>query len=47
MIESGKPLEEIIVSASQLTSKYNKIYYDHTSIKPEDFITLIYQSITK
>jgi cyclase len=45
MIKSGKSLEEIITS--QLTSKYDEIYYDHTSIKPEDLITFIYQSLTK
>ena len=44
MIEYGKSLEEII--ASQPTSKYYEIYYDHTSRKPENFITFIYQSLT-
>ena len=45
MIEDGKSLEEII--ASQPTSKYDEIYYDHSTIKPEDFVTLIYQSLTR
>ena len=45
MIEDGKSLEEII--ASQPTSKYYEIYYDHTRFQPEDFITFIYQSIIK
>ncbi|MDF2738123.1 MAG: Beta-lactamase domain protein [Nitrososphaeraceae archaeon] len=45
MIEDGKSLEEII--ASQPTSKYDEIYYDHTRFQPEDFVTFIYQSLTK
>jgi cyclase len=45
MIEDGKSLEEII--ALQPTSKYDEIYYDHTRFQPEDFITFIYQSLTK
>jgi glyoxylase-like metal-dependent hydrolase (beta-lactamase superfamily II) len=45
MIEDGKPLGEII--ASQPTSNYDETYYDHTTIKPEDFVTLIYQSLTR
>ena len=45
MIEDGKSLEEII--ASQPTSKYDQIYYDHTSRQPEDFVKFIYQSLTK
>jgi len=45
MVKDGKSLEEII--ASQPTSKYNKIYYDHTSRQPEDFVTFIYQSLTE
>jgi hypothetical protein len=24
-----------------------KIYYDYTNIKPEDFVTHVYQSLTK
>jgi glyoxylase-like metal-dependent hydrolase (beta-lactamase superfamily II) len=44
-IEDGKSLEEII--ASQPTSKYDEIYYDHTSRQPEDFVTFIYQSLIK
>jgi cyclase len=45
MIKDGKSLEEII--ASQPTSKYDQIYYDHTSRQPEDLVTFIYQSLTK
>ena len=45
MIEDGKSLEEII--ASQPTSKYDKIYYDHTRFQPKDLITFIYLSLTK
>jgi glyoxylase-like metal-dependent hydrolase (beta-lactamase superfamily II) len=45
MIEDGKPLGEII--ASQPTSNYDEIYYDDTILKPEDFVTLIYQSLTR
>jgi glyoxylase-like metal-dependent hydrolase (beta-lactamase superfamily II) len=45
MIEDGKSLEEII--ASQPTSNYDEIYYDHTNRQPEDFVTFIYQSLTK
>jgi len=45
MMEDGKSLEEII--ASQPTSKYDQIYYANTSRQPEDFVTFIYQSITK
>ncbi len=45
MIEDGKPLGEII--ASQPTANYDETYYDHTIIKPEDFVTLIHQSLTR
>ncbi len=45
MIEDGKSLEEII--ASHPTSNYDETYYDHSTIKPEDFVTFIYQSLTK
>ena len=45
MIEDGKSLEEII--ASQPTSKYDEIYYDHTRFKPADLITFIYQGLAK
>jgi glyoxylase-like metal-dependent hydrolase (beta-lactamase superfamily II) len=45
MIEDGKSLEEII--AVQPTSNYDGIYYEHSIIKPEDFVTHIYQSLTK
>lgn len=45
MIADGKSLDEII--ASQPTSKYNEIYYDHSILKPEDFVTIVYQSLTK
>ena len=44
MIKDGKSLKEII--ASQPTSKYDEIYYDHTTRQPEDFVTFIYQSLT-
>ena len=44
MINDGKSLEEII--ASQPTSKYDEIYYDHTSRKPGEFVTFIYHSLT-
>ncbi|MBA3978529.1 MAG: MBL fold metallo-hydrolase [Nitrosopumilus sp.] len=44
MMEDGKSLEEII--AVQPTSNYDRIYYDHNIIKPEDFVTHIYQSLT-
>ncbi len=44
MIKDRKSLEEII--ASQLTSKYDEIYYDDTSRKPGEFVTFIYQSLT-
>ena len=45
MIEGGKSLEEII--AVQPTSNYDGIYYEHSTIKPEDFVTHIYQSLSK
>ncbi|HJT84233.1 MAG TPA: MBL fold metallo-hydrolase [Nitrososphaeraceae archaeon] len=44
MINDGKSLEEII--ASQPTSKYDEIYYDHSSRKPGEFVTFIYHSLT-
>jgi cyclase len=44
LIQNGESLEEII--ASQPTSKYNEIYYDHSTSKPEDFVTMVYQSLT-
>jgi glyoxylase-like metal-dependent hydrolase (beta-lactamase superfamily II) len=44
MIGDGKSLEEII--ALQPTSKYDVIYYDHNTIKPEDFVTTVHQSLT-
>ena len=44
MITEGKSLEDIITL--QPTSKYDKIYYDG-KIKPEDFVTHMYQSLTK
>ena len=43
MINDGKTLEDII--SSHPTSKYDKVYYDHTKIKPQDFVTYIYQSL--
>jgi glyoxylase-like metal-dependent hydrolase (beta-lactamase superfamily II) len=45
MITEGKSLEDII--SLQPTSKYDKIYYDYTNIKPKDFVTLVYQSLIK
>ena len=45
MITEGKSLEGII--SLQPTSKYDKIYYDYTNIKPKDFVTLVYQSLIK
>jgi hypothetical protein len=45
MITEGKTLADIITL--QLTSKYDEIYYDHRNIKPQDFVTLIYQSLTR
>jgi glyoxylase-like metal-dependent hydrolase (beta-lactamase superfamily II) len=45
MIDDGKSLEEII--SSQPTSNYDEIYYEHSTIKPQDFVTHIYQSLTK
>jgi glyoxylase-like metal-dependent hydrolase (beta-lactamase superfamily II) len=45
MIDAGKSLTEII--ASKPTSKYDKFYNSYTSIKPENFVTHIYQSLVK
>lgn len=45
MINEGKSLTEIITSNP--TSKYDKIYYYYTFIKPENFVTHIYQSLMK
>ena len=50
MITEGKSLQDVI--ASQPTSKYDKIYYYYTSIKPndylpKDFVTNVYQSLTR
>lgn len=45
MITEGKTLEDIITL--QPTSKYDKIYYDYSNIKPEDFVTHMYQSLKK
>src|SRR5918993_685727 len=45
MITEGKSLQDVI--ASQPTSKYDKIYYYYTSRKPKDFVTHVYQSLTK
>ena len=45
MINEGKSLDDIITSKP--TSKYDTIYYDYTNIKPEDFVTHVYQSLTK
>jgi hypothetical protein len=45
MINEGKSLLDII--NAQPTSNYEKIYHYYTSIKPEDFVTHIYQSLAK
>jgi cyclase len=45
LIQNGDSLEEII--ASQPTSKYDEIYYDHSRLKPGDFVTMVYQSLTR
>jgi cyclase len=45
LIQNGDSLEEII--ASQPTSKYDEIYYDHSRLKPGDFVTMVYQSLIR
>ncbi len=45
LIQDGKSLEEI--TASQPTSKYDEIYYDHTRLKPGEFVTMVYQILTR
>jgi len=45
MINEGKSLQDII--NAHPTSSYEKIYYDYKSIKPKDFVTHTYQSLTK
>jgi hypothetical protein len=50
MIDESKSLQDII--ASQSTSKYDKIYYYYTVIKPDDYIandfeTNVYQSLAR
>ena len=45
LIQNGNSLEEIITS--QPTSKYDEIYYDHSRLKPGDFVTMVYQSLTR
>jgi hypothetical protein len=45
MINEGKSLLDII--NAQPTSNYEKIYHYYTSIKPEDFVIHIYQSLAK
>jgi cyclase len=45
LIQNGDSLEEII--ASQPTSKYDEIYYDHSRLKPADFVTMVYQSLIR
>lgn len=44
MIDEGKSLEEIIVT--KLTTPYDKIYYDHSILGQDGFITNIYWSLT-
>ena len=43
MVKEGKSLNEII--QLKPTTKYDIIYYDHSFIKPKDFVTNIYMSI--
>ena len=43
MIKEGKSLNEII--QLKPTTKYDIIYYDHSFIKPKDFVTNIYMSL--
>jgi glyoxylase-like metal-dependent hydrolase (beta-lactamase superfamily II) len=45
MIQEDKSLDEIILSKP--TSKYDVIYYDYSFIKPKDFVTSIYISMTR
>jgi glyoxylase-like metal-dependent hydrolase (beta-lactamase superfamily II) len=45
LVQNGDSLEEIITS--QPTSKYDEIYYDHSRLKPGDFVTMVYQSLTR
>ena len=45
MITEGKSLKDIITF--QPTSRYDKVYYDHSNIKSNDFVTFVYQSLTK
>jgi glyoxylase-like metal-dependent hydrolase (beta-lactamase superfamily II) len=44
MIKDGKSLNEII--QSKPTSRYDIIYHDYSFIKPKDFVTNIYMSLT-
>ena len=43
MVKEGKSLNEII--HLKPTTKYDIIYYDHSFIKPKDFVTNIYMSL--
>ena len=43
MVKEGKSLNEII--QLKPTTKYDIIYYDHSFIKPKDFVTNIYMSL--
>lgn len=44
MINDGKPLNEII--QSNPTLRYDHIYHDYSFIKPKDFVTNVYMSLT-
>jgi cyclase len=44
MIKDGKTLNEII--QSKPTSRYDNIYHDYSFIKPKDFVTNVYMSLT-
>jgi cyclase len=45
MMEEGKTLQEII--ALRPTAGYDEIYHEHSTIKPEDFVAHVYQSLTE
>src|SRR5918994_1538138 len=46
-MSSGGSIDGLISSLQTTSSKYDEIYYDHTRFQPEDFVTFIYQSLTK
>ena len=41
----GKSLDQII--ASNITARYDQIYHENTSRKPNDFVTFVYQSLSR